>query len=71
MQNGVKKIRLKLGMTQNAFATAIGKTQSAVANYEACGPHHRTPDLNTAWSIIDLAKKKGLPASLEDVYPRH
>lgn len=70
MENGIKKIRRKLGLTQSAFANAIGKTQSAVANYEAEGPHKRTPDIGTAWEIIELAKKHGQRTSLEDIYPR-
>lgn len=71
MQNGVKKIRIKLGMTQSEFAAAIGRTQGAVGNYETDSEHKRTPDINTAWKIIELAKKHGEKASLEDIYPRH
>lgn len=71
MQNGIKKIRTKLGMTQSEFAIAIGKTQGAVGNYETDNKYKRTPDITTAWKIIELAKKHGEKASLEDIYPRH
>jgi transcriptional regulator with XRE-family HTH domain len=67
MSNGVKNIRLTLGMSQEAFARAIGKTQPAVANYEG---GYRTPEPETAYVIIDLAKNAGLNISLENIYPR-
>lgn len=67
-KNGVKKIRKLLGMSQDEFAKAIGKKwPSTVSNYENGA---RTPDEDTAWAIIDLAKNRGHKASLEDIYPR-
>lgn len=67
MSNAIKQIRQKLGMTQGSFARAIGKRQSAVANYET---GYRKPDPSTAYVIIDLAKSSGLKISLEDIYSR-
>jgi DNA-binding XRE family transcriptional regulator len=67
MSNAIKKIRRKLGMTQDSFGEAIGKKQSAVANYET---GYRKPDPSTAYLIIDLAKNSGLKISLEDIYSR-
>lgn len=54
-------------MTQGSFAEAIGKRQSAVANYEA---GYRTPEPDTVYAIIDLAKNAGIEKSLEDFYSR-
>lgn len=68
MNNGVKKIRLKLGLSQSAFGRAIGKKPSTVSMYET---GERKPDSYTAYAIIDLAKQGGFKASLEDIYPRH
>jgi DNA-binding XRE family transcriptional regulator len=66
-KNGVKNIRLKLGMSQGKFASAIGRTPAAVSNYEV---GERAPDKDTAYAIIDLAKSNGLTTSLEDIYLR-
>jgi transcriptional regulator with XRE-family HTH domain len=67
MNDVIKEIRLKLGMTQGSFAEAIGIGQSAVANYEA---GYRKPEPNTVYAIIDLAKNAGIEKKLEDFYSR-
>lgn len=67
MTNSIKEIRLKLGLSQGSFARAIGKKQSAIANYET---GYRKPDPLTAYMIVDLAKEAGLKISLEDIYSR-
>ncbi len=67
MNNNIREIRLKLGMSQGAFARAIGKKPSTISMYET---GERRPVLYTAYAIIDLAKNAGLKASLEDIYPR-
>lgn len=54
-------------MTQGSFGKAIGKRQSAVANYET---GYRKPDPGTAYTIIDMAKNAGMKISLEDIYSR-
>jgi transcriptional regulator with XRE-family HTH domain len=66
-ENGIKKIREMLGMSQAAFAQAIGKRPSAVSNYET---GRREPDSDTAYAILDLAKNAGIPATLETIYLR-
>jgi transcriptional regulator with XRE-family HTH domain len=66
-KNGVKKIRTLLGMTQEAFANAIGVTPAAVSNYET---GRRLPDPDIAWVIIDIAKNAGVEADLKNIYPR-
>lgn len=66
-KNGIKELRLKLGMRQGVFARAIGKKPSAISNYET---GLREPDSKTAYAILDLAKNAGIPATLEDIYPR-
>ena len=57
----IRKARKTAGMTQQQLADAIGKTKSAIANYEK---GDRTPDKAT---IADIAVALGiLPESLKD-----
>lgn len=66
MLTGIRAIRLKLGMTRKEFAQALKLTQMSVSNYEN---NIRYPAINIGYKIINLAKRKGLNVTLENVYP--
>lgn len=63
--NGIKDIRLALGMTQDAMAAALGCTQGAISSYEV-GRNEPTPDM--ARLVIGLAKARSLNIGFDHVY---
>lgn len=64
--NKIREIREELGMSRVAFSRAIGKTKSCISNYEN---NLRSPDIEVAYKIIELARLHGKTKTLEDIYP--
>ena len=63
--NGIKAIRLQLGMTQQAFAEGIAMTQANVSLYESKG---QTVPPEVARRVITLAGARGYRCTFDDVY---
>lgn len=63
--NGIKAIRTQLGLSQKAFAEALGQTQGNVSHYETMG---QTVRPEVARKVIQLAKEHGFLCTFEDVY---
>ena len=62
-----KTLRLKLGMTQQQFADAIGASRGMVAMVEVERARY---GVDTAYNIKDLGESYGYRMRLEDVLPR-
>lgn len=62
--NPLKKIRLKLDMTQQALADGIGCTQGNIGHYE----RGQTIPPDRAIQIIKFAKKHGVKVSMDEIY---
>jgi putative transcriptional regulator len=65
MENGIKRIRLCMGMTQQQFADMLGCTQGNVGHYEL-RMQMVPPDM--ARKLIAEAAKRGSVVSYEDIY---
>lgn len=65
MENGIKRIRLCLGMTQQAFADMLGCTQGNVGHYEL---RDQMVPPETARKLIAEAAKRGSRVTYEDIY---
>lgn len=64
----IKKIRLKLNLSQKDLADKLGHAgSSTICNYEQ---NIRFPSVLTAWKLIDICKQSGVVVTLEDIYPR-
>lgn len=63
--NNIKQIRERLGLSQIAFADAVGVSQASVSNYER-GTQQVSPDV--ARRVISVAQERGLPLTFDDVY---
>ena len=63
--NNIKQIRELLGLSQIAFADAVGVSQASVSNYER-GTQQVSPDV--ARRVISVAQERGLPLTFDDVY---
>lgn len=67
MNNQIKNLRLKMGMSRHDFAAQLKVSYGAICNYEYGS---RSPRREICYRIIDLAKKHGIKIELEDIYPR-
>jgi len=65
MENGIKRIRLCLGMTQQQFADMLGCTQGNIGHYET---RDQMVPPETARKLIAEAAKRGSVVSYEDIY---
>ena len=65
MENGIKKIRLYLGMTQQAFADMMECTQGNVGHYEL---REQMVPPEVARKLIAEAAKRGSRITYEDIY---
>jgi putative transcriptional regulator len=65
MENGIKRIRLCLGMTQQQFADMLGCTQGNIGHYET---RDQMVPPETAKKLIAEAAKRGSVISYEDIY---
>ena len=65
MENGIKKIRLHLGLTQQAFADMLGCTQGNVGHYEL---RAQMVPPEVAKKLIAEAAKRGSVVTYEDIY---
>jgi len=65
MENGIKRIRLCLGMTQQQFADMLGCTQGNVGHYEL-RDQMVPPDV--AKKLIFEAAVRGSRVTYEDIY---
>jgi putative transcriptional regulator len=65
MENGIKRIRLCLGMTQQQFADMLGCTQGNIGHYET---RDQMVPPETAKKLIAEAAKRGSVVSYEDIY---
>ena len=65
MENGIKKIRLYLGMTQQAFADMMECTQGNVGHYEL---REQMVPPEVARKLIAEAAKRGSRVTYEDIY---
>jgi len=63
--NNIKQIRERLGLSQIAFADAIGVSQASVSNYER-GTQQVSPDV--ARRVISVAQERGVALTFDDVY---
>lgn len=61
----IRRIRERLGMSQEEFAKNIGCQQSAVSKFEL---GRKIPSLKTAKQIINLAKERKIKIKLEDIF---
>jgi len=65
MENGIKRIRLCMGMTQQQFADMLGCSQGNIGHYET-RDQMVPPDM--AKKLITEAAKRGSRVSYEDIY---
>lgn len=65
MENIVKIIRNKTGLSQYDFSRLVGVVQSAIANYEGGAE----PSYRNACSLIRVAKEYKIKLSVEDLKP--
>ena len=65
MENGIKRIRLCMGLTQQQFADMLGCSQGNVGHYEL-RDQMVPPDV--AKKLIAEAAKRGSRVSYEDIY---
>lgn len=65
MENGIKRIRLCLGMTQQAFADMLECSQGNIGHYEL-RDQMVPPDV--ARKLIAEAAKRGSRVTYEDIY---
>ena len=65
MENGIKKIRLCLGMTQQAFADMMECSQGNVGHYEL---REQMVPPEVARKLIAEAAKRGSRVTYEDIY---
>lgn len=65
MENGIKRIRLCMGMTQQAFADMLGCSQGNIAHYEI---REQTVPPEVAKKIIQEASVRGSRVTYEDIY---
>jgi putative transcriptional regulator len=65
MENGIKEIRLRMGMTQQAFADMLGCTQGNVGHYEI---KYQTVPPDVAKKLIFEAAVRGHRVTYEDIY---
>lgn len=65
MENGIKRIRLCMGMTQQQFADMLGCSQGNIGHYET-RDQMVPPDM--ARKLIAEAAKRGSRVSYEDIY---
>lgn len=65
MENGIKQIRLGLGMTQQAFADMLGCSQGNVGHYEL---RAQMVPPEVAKKLIAEAAKRGSRVTYEDIY---
>ena len=65
MENIVKIIRNKTGLSQYDFSQLVGVVQSAIANYEG----GTEPSYRNACSLIRVAKEYNIKLSVEDLKP--
>jgi putative transcriptional regulator len=65
MENGIKRIRLCLGMTQQAFADMLGCSQGNVGHYEL---RDQMVPPEVAKKLITEAAKRGSRVTYEDIY---
>ncbi len=65
MENGIKRIRLCMGMTQQAFAHMLGCTQGNIGHYET-RDQMVPPDV--AKKLISEAAIRGSRVTYEDIY---
>ncbi len=60
----LKKLRTRLGMTQQAMADGIGCTQGNIGHYE----RGQTIPPERAIQIIGFAKRHGVKVSMDEIY---
>ena len=65
MENGIKRIRLCLGLTQQAFADMLGCSQGNVGHYEL---RDQMVPPEMARKLIAEAAKRGSRVTYEDIY---
>ena len=65
VMNNVQTIRKRLGLSQSAFADAIGVTQGNVSHIES-GDQEVMPYL--ARRIISMAAERGVSVTFDDIY---
>ena len=65
MENGIKRIRLCMGLTQQQFADMLGCSQGNIGHYET-RDQMVPPDM--AKKLITEAAKRGSRVSYEDIY---
>lgn len=63
--SNIRRIRESLSMTQAELGEALGVTQGSVSFYEL-GKHPVPPGV--AATLIEVAAKKGLTVSFDDIY---
>lgn len=65
MENGIKKIRLEMGLTQQVFADMLGCSQGNVGHYEL---RAQMVPPEVAKKLIAEAAKRGSRITYEDIY---
>jgi putative transcriptional regulator len=65
MENGIKRIRLCMGLTQQQFADMLGCSQGNIGHYET-RDQMVPPDM--AKKLITEAAKRGSAVTYEDIY---
>jgi putative transcriptional regulator len=65
MENGIKRIRLCMGLTQQQFADMLGCSQGNIGHYET-RDQIVPPDM--ARKLIAEAAKRGSRVTYEDIY---
>lgn len=64
ISKNIRKIRRKLGLTQQQLAFILDASQQAVANYEN---GVRKPSIEFSCKLIKFAQERGLKVHLEDI----
>ena len=65
MENGIKRIRLCMGMTQQQFADMLGCSQGNIGHYET---RDQVVPPDVARKLIAEAAKRGSRVTYEDIY---
>lgn len=61
-----KKLRLQLGLTQQALADLLDVSVTAVSHYETGA---RLPTIELAYKFLRIARRAGIHKTLEYIFP--
>jgi len=66
--NNIQNIRKSHNIHVDEMALSLGLSKSTIGHYE-CGRRH--PDLTIIRKIVDFFNSKGIPATIDSIFPPH